>query len=153
MTATNHALTGAVIGLVVGQPLVAVPAAFASHFVCDALPHFDFNMDTPDSIRFKSKGFRDYLVLTASPCVVLVAILAIFQPQYWLLASICAFVATAPDLFSINRYVKTRRGQPWKPNLYTKFACGIQWFAKPIGAVVEAAWFVAAVIILIPFLR
>ena len=33
MRATNHALTGAIIGLTVQNPWVALPAAFLSHFV------------------------------------------------------------------------------------------------------------------------
>lgn len=151
MTATNHALTGAVIGLVVGQPLIALPAALASHFVCDALPHF--KVDLPDKILLKTRGFRDYLVVDAGLCVLLVAILAVFQPQHWLLASICALVATSPDLLWLNRYLKTRRGQHWKHSSFARFAGGIQWFQRPIGAVVEIAWFVAAVIILVPFFR
>lgn len=150
MTATNHALTGAIIGLVVGQPLIAVPAALASHFVCDALPHFKFNL--PDKVLLKTSGFRNYLIADASSCILLVAILAIFQPQHWLLASICAFLATSPDLLWVNKYLETRRGKHWKRGSFARFAGGIQWFQRPIGAVVEIAWFAAAVIILIPFL-
>ena len=152
MTAVNHALTGAVIGLVVGEPLVAVPAALASHFVCDAVPHFG-NTVIPDKIRLKSVGFRNYLILDASLCVLLVVCLAIFQPQHWFLASVCAFIATSPDLLWLNRYLKARRGQRWKWNAFARFAGGIQWFQQPIGALVEAAWFIAAVVIIIPFLR
>lgn len=151
MTATNHALTGAVIGLVVGQPLIAVPAALVSHFVCDALPHYKFNL--PDSVLLRTKGFRDYLIVDASLCVLLVALLALFHPQHWLLAAVCAFIATSPDLLWINKYLKTRRGQHWKRSAIHKFAGGIQWFQRPIGILVEVAWFVAAVIILLPFFR
>lgn len=151
MTAINHALTGAVIGLVVGEPLIALPAALASHFVCDALPHFGSGQ--PPATHLKTKIFRYYLVTDASLCVLLVAILAIFQPQHWLLASVCAFLATSPDLLHINKYLKLSRGQHWKRGTFAKFADDIQWFERPIGAVVEIAWFTAALIILIPFLR
>ena len=37
---TNHMVTGAVIALVVKQPALALPLAFLSHFVLDALPHY-----------------------------------------------------------------------------------------------------------------
>lgn len=151
MTAVNHALTGTVIGLVIGEPLIALPAAFASHFVCDALPHFDTGI--PEKAQYKSKHFRNYLVGEALLCLLLVVCLAIFQPQHWLLAAVCAFLATSPDLLWINKYLKVRRGRPWKGSTYAKFAGKIQWFAKPIGAVVEIAWFIAAIIIIIPFLR
>ena len=151
MTATNHALTGAVIGLIVGQPLIAVPTALASHFVCDALPHFKVNL--PDKVLLKTKGFRDYLIADASLCVLLVAALATFRPQHWLLAAICAFVATSPDLLWINKYLKTRSGKRYTRGAFGKFAGNIQWFQRPIGGVVEVAWFIAAIIILIPFFR
>jgi len=55
MTATNHALTGAAIGLLVGEPLIAVPAAIASHFICDALPHY--GRVGPDSRRLAARVF------------------------------------------------------------------------------------------------
>jgi len=151
VTATNHALTGAIIGLIVGQPWVAVPTAVASHFVCDALPHFKPNL--PDKVLLKTRGFRNYLVADAGLCVLLVVCLAIFQTQHWLLASICAFAATSPDLLWLNKYLRIRRSKSWQRSSFAKFAGGIQWFQRPIGAVVEVAWFIAALIILIPFLR
>lgn len=41
MTATGHALIGTVIAAKIGNPYVAIPVAIASHFLCDALPHWD----------------------------------------------------------------------------------------------------------------
>jgi hypothetical protein len=151
MTAINHALTGTVIGLVVGQPLLAVPLAVGSHYVCDALPHF--GTDLPDKVVLKTNKFRGYLVVEAGLCFSLVVWLAIFRPDHWLLAAGCAFAAAAPDLLSINRYITIRRGQHWQPGWYFRFANGIQWFERPIGAVVEVAWFVAAVAILAAYMR
>jgi hypothetical protein len=151
MTATNHALTGAIIGLVVGEPLLALPAALLSHFVCDAIPHFGDG--TKSLKRLKTNSFRTYLIVEFWVCVLIVGCLAFFHPEHWFLASVCAFLATSPDLLWINKYLKTRRGQHWKRNTFEAFASNIQWFEKPIGAVVEAAWFVAAVVILVPFFR
>jgi hypothetical protein len=151
MTAINHALTGTAIGLLIGQPLLAIPAAVGSHYVCDVLPHFGTGL--PQKTLLKSNKFRNYLVVEAILCFVVVACLAILRPEHWWLAAICAFAAAAPDLLSINKYLTIRRGKRWQPGRYTKFANDIQWFERPIGAVVEVAWFVAAVIIIIPFLR
>ena len=151
MTATNHALTGAAIGLLVGEPLIAVPAAIASHFICDALPHY--GRVGPDSKTIGSKGFRNYLLSDAALCFVLVTILAVLQPQNWLLAAVCAFLATAPDFGWINKFRKARQNKPWRPNRYSRFARDIQWFQRPIGWTVEAIWAVAAVAIILPFLR
>ncbi|HEY5152520.1 MAG TPA: hypothetical protein VII55_00950 [Candidatus Saccharimonadales bacterium] len=151
MTAVNHALTGTLIGLLVGQPLAAVPLAVGSHFVCDALPHFGTGL--PDNILLKTKAFRNYLFADAFLCFLLVCILALMRPEHWLLAAVCALAAASPDFLSINRYWKTRRGLKWKPGRYVKFASGIQWFERPIGAVVEIAWFIGAVVLLVPLLR
>jgi hypothetical protein len=41
MTATAHALIGTVIAAKVGNPALAIPIALASHFICDAVPHWD----------------------------------------------------------------------------------------------------------------
>lgn len=146
MTATNHALTGAIIGLTIQQPLLAIPLAFVSHFIMDALPHYGSNM--PDTLLYKTKIFRNYLVAEAAICFLLVVLLASRQPLNWWLGSICAFIAAAPDLGSINHYVKLRYGKVWKPGIFARFAGGIQWFQRPIGWVVELAWAVSAVTVL-----
>ena len=147
MTATNHALTGAVIGLASGQPLLAVPAAVASHFVCDALPHFGWP-DNENEGHLESNGFRDYLIVEAAVCFFIVLALAIFQPVNWLLAAVCAFAAASPDLLWINRYRAAKAGRSWRGNAFLKWAHDIQWFQRPIGAVVEVVWFVAMLFII-----
>lgn len=147
MRAINHALTGAIIGLVSGEPLLAVPLAIASHFICDAIPHYGKG---PESI--KEDLFKNLLYIDAALCFLLVVVLAWQQPPHWQLAAVCAFLAAAPDFLSFNRFIKARQGKPWKPSMYAKFATGIQWFERPIGAVVEAVWFVVAVGILVPYL-
>ena len=151
MTAINHALTGTAIGLLIGEPLLAVPAAVASHFVCDALPHFGPSMSTTK--LFKSTSFRNYLVIEALLCFSVVLTLAIVQPTHWQLAALCAFLAASPDLLWINPYLKIRHGKHWKLSLYAKFAGGIQWFQRPIGAAVEIAWFIGCLVILTPFMH
>lgn len=152
MTATNHALTGAAIGLIVSQPALAIPLALLSHFICDSLPHFGV-AESKKSKLLKSDKFRNYLGIEAIMCLLLVAMLMIMRPQNWLLAAVCAFIAASPDLLSFNRYRKTRQGLKWRPNAYQRFAHGIQWFERPAGAVVEIAWFIAAVAVVAPFIR
>ncbi|HSX45413.1 MAG TPA: hypothetical protein VLG27_00220 [Candidatus Saccharimonadia bacterium] len=155
MRAINHALTGALIGLAVGEPSVAVPAAVASHFVCDAIPHYDGLPARPTPLMkqrwIHSKLFKKLLVADAALCLVLVAVLADLEPAHWLLAAVCAFAAAAPDFLWIPRFL-ARKAKPQKLTGFNKFAGGIQWFQRPIGAVVEVAWFIAAIILIAPFL-
>jgi hypothetical protein len=156
MIATNHALTGTAIGLIVGEPLLALPLSLLSHYICDALPHFAFTTTTDNSKKdrlMRSRLFRNYLIAEASLCLLIVAGLVMLQPSHWLLAAVCAFVAASPDLLSSRRYFTIVSKKKWKPGLYTRFAHKIQWFERPIGAVVEAAWLIAVIIILLPFLK
>lgn len=150
MTATNHALTGAIIGLVIGNP-IALPLAFLSHYVLDALPHFGWPGE--EGKRLKSNTFRNYLIAEACICFLIVLILFIAHPANWYLAAVCAFLAALPDWFSFNRYRHIKNGEQHAPNLYERFASKIQWFEKPIGGIVELAWASSAIIILANLLQ
>lgn len=150
MRAINHSLTGAFIGLVVGQPLLAVPLAVISHYACDVLPHYGAN--SKGNKEIKSTAFRNGLYIDAGLCFLLIVILAIVQPTHWLLAAVCAFAAASPDFFWVSKYLYIRAGKKYKPGLYSRIAEGIQWFERPIGMAVEIAWFGAALVLLMPFM-
>ncbi len=137
MTATNHALTGAVIGLAVHNPLVAIIVAFLSHFVLDAIPHYD------DPRRdLGSKWFLLYLIADGSFCVLLVGVLLISHVDGWFLASVCAFAATSPDLMWFTTFWGARNGKKvqWPSYPVARFHAWVQWFTRPIGGIVEAFW-------------
>lgn len=149
MTATNHALTGATIGLLVGNPLIAIPAAFLSHFVCDVIPHFG---SQDRSIKWiQSKAFKIYLVVDALVCLSLVMLLFASHPAHWLTAAFAAFAAASPDFFWIPRFLAARNGKKHTENAFGRFAGDIQWFQRPVGAGVEVAWLIAGIVILLPF--
>jgi len=150
MRAINHALTGTVIGLVVKEPAVAIPIALVSHWICDAIPHYGSGISEKHAME--SNAFERLLYIDTILCFLLVLVLAILQPNHWVLASFCAFVAASPDLLSFNRWRLMRQGLKSKLTPYGKFAKGIQWFERPIGGVVELAWAIAAVILITPFL-
>lgn len=145
MIATNHALTGAAIGLAVHQPLLAVPLALLSHFVLDGLPHFASKRMQPGS-----KAFLYYLAADAGACAAIVLCLAILQPHYWLLAAVCAFVATSPDFMWINQFLAASAGK--KPKKITwlpmKIHSSVQWYQKEPGLFVELGWGVAMLVVL-----
>ncbi len=149
MRAINHAVTGALIGLIVTRPVLALPLAVASHFVCDVIPHYDPDL-THSSIRewIHSKKFRYLLYADAFLCFCVVLVLAIRHPAHWELSAICAFLATSPDLFSIPLYLRLGPDKKWRLDAYTRFNLATQWFRRPIGAVVEIAWFAGACVLL-----
>lgn len=146
MRAINHALTGALIGLTLDQPAIAMPVAFVSHFICDAIPHHGAKGN--DAHILKSAWFKYSLFIDAALCGLVVLVLAISKPQHWITAAICAFLAASPDFASFNKFQRVRHDQSFKPSLFTRFAKRIQWFERPIGGGVEAAWLVAGVYLL-----
>ncbi|MFA5003932.1 MAG: hypothetical protein WC498_01485 [Candidatus Saccharimonadales bacterium] len=143
MTATNHALTGALIGLTIGNPAIAIPLAFASHFVLDAIPHYtDDALSEVDRIR--SRKFKRLVALDAAGCLVIVLVLAISRPDHWLTACVAAFFATSPDLLWFSKFVRINSGrQPNRPSAFARFHHGIQWSTHRWGKWVEMAWTIA----------
>ncbi|HEY1064227.1 MAG TPA: hypothetical protein VGE30_02920 [Candidatus Saccharimonadales bacterium] len=152
MRAINHALTGAVIGLAVPVPALALPAALLSHYVCDAIPHH--GPAKPSAKHLKSKRFAQVLFIDALACVLLVLLLAVNRPANWVLAGVCAFIATLPDVAWLPKWLNARHRRPAPAALHwhNRFAARIQWFERPIGGVVEVVWFAAFVSVLITYL-
>jgi hypothetical protein len=151
MRAINHALTGTVIGFAISEPAIAIPLSLVSHYICDAIPHFGSGISEKHALE--SKSFERLLYVDTVLCILLVIVLAIIKPQHWAIAAFCAFVAASPDFLSFNRWQKMRVGIKSKLTPYGKFAKGIQWFERPIGAFVEIAWAIAAIILIVPFLK
>jgi hypothetical protein len=153
MRAINHALTGAVIGLTVGEAAVAVPVALASHFVCDAIPHYDgAPLYASKAAWARTKLFKGLLVGDAVLCTALVLVLVLIRPSHWVMAAVCAFVAAAPDFLWLGRYVSALKEREHRDSRFSKFAADIQWFEQPIGAAVEVTWFAAGLLLIWPFL-
>jgi hypothetical protein len=154
VTAPNHALTGALIGLTVHEPLLAGPLALASHFACDAIPHYDVPGKGTES-HLSTRFIREQLVFGACLCLVLVAVLAIVHPQYWLLAAACAFLAASPDMFWLPRFIhEIRTGKDRPPaSFILRFHAWVQWKTGPKLWWVETLWAIACVNLLVVKIR
>ncbi|MDQ2973285.1 MAG: hypothetical protein M3Q79_02280 [bacterium] len=133
MRAVNHGLTGAAIAVVVKQPLLVLPLAFASHFVCDFIPHSDVK-------KFKSKKFWFVLYGDMALAVASTLTVAALWHQQWWLVILAAFTAASPDLTWL--YHKF-----WYPNRkmdpLTNFHSRIQWAQMDslLGYGIEVLWF------------
>lgn len=130
MIALNHTLTGTAIAIAVKQPLLAAPLAFISHFVLDAIPHFG---DMP----FYSYGHPLFPYAMAADGVLSIAsvgtIMAL-HPDLALVIGFGAFFAILPDVFWLGHYALK-----WK-HWFFRFHQKIQWFERPPGIIVEAAY-------------
>lgn len=145
MMAINHAVTGAIIGLSVDEPALALPLAFASHFVLDAIPHYD----PPGSGHVEKITSRQFFWVQvaggAGLCFLLVVLLAVAHPKHWLLAAICASIATLPDGLFVTRYLHILR--TGKDNLnrhwFWRFHNRVQWRTGPRLIWLELVWLAA----------
>lgn len=134
MTTTNHALTGALIATVIKQPYLAIPLAFLSHFVCDALPHFEAGF------TFGKKSMYIYLFFDGL-CAALFALFLLFKGvDYPLLLAVSGFAAMSPDLTWLYYGLTDRLEDHKKFGRIALFHEKIQWSATRWGIVPEVFW-------------
>lgn len=167
MTATNHALTGAVIALAIRKPELAIPLAFLSHFALDAIPHYNPpNTKARDKERgnvkwakkLQNKSFIaifsiDMLLLTA-----LVVVLPVLHPENissWTIFS-SMLAGISPDFidgrFLIYRIVGIRVEPGKERGRFTYWHDWIQWKDRPWGIWVELVWAVLTSLIIVKLL-
>lgn len=139
MTATNHALTGAAIAIVINEPVLAIPLAFLSHYVIDALPHFGI----PGSIKERNKSLLGRVVVSVdaicfiSALVILPLLAHRINVSPWLVLA-CMLAAFAPDAVYLIRFPKElKTGEFIKGGIFSRFHRKIQWFERPWGILVE----------------
>ncbi len=151
MTATNHALTGALIATVIDEPLLAIPIAFASHFALDVLPHFGVSKNP--KTRNSSSLFRTVTTLDLAIC----AILFLIAP--WITQSLamniwivwaCMFAAICPDLvWGYRLYRELTEKVAISKSWFSKFHSNIQWGERQRGLYIELLWGTTISIIII----
>lgn len=154
MTATNHALTGALIALAIKKPEFAIPLAFMSHFVVDMIPHYN-----PPKVKKQSfTNFYDnwpkkfaspsFLYIFASDMLLfglILLVLPLSAPatvSAWTIF-FSSLAAASPD-FVGGRFLVYRiigyKPKHIKNSPFTRFHIWLQWMERPWGIWVELAW-------------
>ena len=133
----NHVTTGGVIGLAIATPL-ALPIAFGSHYLLDAIPHFGNH----PSWEGNDKKFWAYVVSDGLLTALMFIILWNVSSGSWLVVA-AGFLAASPDLV----HLLDRLGKYIKPSFDLighdptfSFHKNIQKSETPRGAFVEIAW-------------
>lgn len=140
MTGLNHSITGAVIGKLLPLP-IAIPLAFASHFVLDAIPHFGEVFDK----RKKLSKTIWTIDISASLCFLL---FLLFMQQWTML--VCGLVAMSPDIAWIYRFTipeKFGKVPPRPENRFNSWHVRIQHESRK-GLAVEIIWLIAMTLLL-----
>ena len=89
MTLTTHAIVGgAIVSLMPVHPLLGVCVAFASHFLLDAIPHWDYpirsasvNPEIAGSMKYDRALFADMVTIGADALLGIVLALILFTTQ------------------------------------------------------------------------
>ena len=146
MTIINHAVTGALIGAVIQDPVIALPAALLSHFVVDSLPHFG-------RLNHKTKAFSRMLRADIVLSTAFLVSLVIFKPYDWPLLLGCAILSTCPDLMWLPEFFREVKDHPPKSrNLIMRFH-GIIQFEFTWGYWIELVWLVTIMAVFITVIR
>lgn len=129
MLATNHAFAGSIIGAILPLP-VAIPVAFASHFVMDRMPHYGIDHD-------KRNHHTVYRLIVFSDTFIALSYAAVAAYLRKWNMEICGWVAWSPDLLWVIYYFGDGRNLHIRPrNRFMRFHMDIQ-YERPWGIVVE----------------
>lgn len=130
------------IALAVKKPELAIPLAFLSHFVQDAIPHWDYGTGGPDGDLF-SKRFNTFLIGDFIFSLILMVLIGLAFPEYTWLIWACMAVAASPDLMwgYYYLYKQKLKVQKAKLNWLARFHYLIEWSESLPGAIVEVIWF------------
>lgn len=137
MTLTNHLLTGAALSKFLPLPL-AIPLAFASHFVLDALPHFGF-----PNIESRMKRLWLFKFVIGLDLFLAVALSTWFVKSghsEWLFTGLVAY---SPDLLWIYRFTveeKFGKVHPTTGNRFIQFHRNIQKYERLWGGIIELVY-------------
>lgn len=142
MSGSNHVLAGAIIAAAIPQPAVALPLAFLSHFVLDALPHYG----DKNGRSWLGRHFDLILITDGIISAIFLSTVIITQPENWLLMIACAVVAVIPDLLWLPYYLADKRGRIKHHTRLAEFLKWIQWAERPWGMIIEIIWLIASLI-------
>lgn len=110
MTAANHTLTGAVLGLAAAPLLpwwTILPLVLLVHYAMDSLPHFGQRGNEAAALN----RLKWLLPLDATLALSVLATLFFARPPFWTLAIAAGVVCASPDLLKIGRFMRfLRRG-------------------------------------------
>lgn len=123
MLFTPHAITGAAISVVSGNPAIGFIFSYLSHHILDSLPHFDqgsFYIDKDkgpiwagakyeEKKKFKVK--RDWIILfidMALACILSLYILANLKLALWPFYILGAAAGLLPDIMDVSPFWKDK---------------------------------------------
>jgi hypothetical protein len=145
MTATGHALVGTVIAAKIGNPALAIPIALASHFLCDALPHWDtgHGRENQTKARFVTATVIDVLL---SFILSYLLIILFFPTTNLLYAFLIIIICQLPDWLTVPYLFLNWKFAPftWIYEIQKRFDSSI---GLPWGFINQAVAIIALIVL------
>lgn len=130
MTATSHAVLGAIIAAKIANPIFAIPIALSTHILADAFPHWDTatNVSKKGKKRALIEAFFDVLLGFGLSFLLLsvlfpytnlmYAFIIIFASQSldWITAPYYFFRINLPPSvwsYKLQKLIENRQKEPW----------------------------------------
>lgn len=149
MTASNHVVAGAVIAAAVPQAAIALPLAFVSHFIMDALPHYGDN----DNHSWLNRHFKYVLGVDLFLTVAFLVGLLVIQPANWILLVLAGLVAVSPDILWLPYFLADLKHEQKEHSKLAKLLKWIQWGERPWGIYIEGAVLIGLFAVLVALVR
>ena len=140
MIAFNHGMSGMLIATVVPAPL-AIPLAFASHFLLDLVPHYGLEKSKRDSsIKYKLIVFTDISMALLLNLIVLFKIPHLEAGYHQWIVLVCGWVAVGPDLGLVYYSIRNSATmQTYSRGPFSKIHEKMQRYERPAFAWQEFA--------------
>lgn len=137
MTATGHAIIGVVIAAKIGNPVLAVPIAIASHLAADSFPHWDAGTNAKKKSHIRLT-FDAALDVTISFIVSYFLLYYIFPQTNLIYGFIIVLMAQGFDWLTMPYYFFKIKIQPftWAYNFQKNFDTRLD---KPWGVINQVA--------------
>lgn len=147
MLETPHALVGAAIAVKLGNPILSIPLALASHFILEKVPHWNPHLYT--EMKIFGKPAQKSTVIAAVDSLIaltgssLIAFSQLPNLSLTLTVLLSAFAAVIPDVIEAP-YLYLGYKKPWLKK-YILWQRGIQADAKPFWGLLTQVLTILAV--------
>jgi hypothetical protein len=159
LTLTTHAVVGAaIVSIMPAHPLLGLSLAFASHFLLDAIPHWDYPIRSPSvhpaiaaPMKYDRALFADMLTIGADAALGVTLAIVLFATRASLILVFCgACAAILPDMLQFA-YMRL----PREP--LTSLQQLHRWIhtshkMPPVSGIISQLAFVAAVVVVVQLL-
>jgi hypothetical protein len=157
LTLTTHAIVGgAIVSLMPVHPLLGVCMAFASHFLLDAIPHWDYpirsasmNPEIAGSMKYDRALFADMVTIGADALLGIVLALILFATQrIIILVLLGACAGILPDALQFA-YMRFPRQPLASLQRFHQWSHTSHKLSKPLLGVLSQSTFVVAFVMIV----